>query len=302
VCSSDLGCSACHDAPVKNASRVVAFASLPEKGAKGCLVDATNAPRFGFSVEDRLAITRFLQVGEESLHRTSPQEFAARQFKELRCIACHDRDGIPSKWDSFSAELSAWKPKELEATADKGNTEQAHLANRPPPSLTFAGEKLRTEWSASLLGGATKVKPRPWMHARMPAFPTRARLLAKGLAFACGLPPDDPRDPVVVELAEVVKGGAKMANLLCITCHGIGSRPPTAVFEGQGVNLLLSRQIIRKEHYMRWMLNPYRINPATIMPKFADEEGRSGLIDLLEGDALRQFDAVWHYLGNIQSE
>ena len=53
---------------------------------------------------------------------------------------------------------------------------------------------------------------------------------------------------------------------------------------------------------MRWMLNPYRINPATIMPKFADEEGRSGLIDLLEGNALRQFDAVWHYLRDMTNE
>ena len=103
------------------------------------------------------------------------------------------------------------------------------------------------------------------------------------------------------DLAEVKKIGTQIANVLCLTCHGIGDRGPTAVFEGQGINLLVSRKSLRKEHYLRWMLDSYRINPATIVPKFADEEGRTGLIDLLEGDARRQFDSIWRYL-ELQEE
>ena len=49
-------------------------------------------------------------------------------------------------------------------------------------------------------------------------------------------------------------------------------------------------------------MNPYRINPATIMPKFADDEGRTGLIDLLEGDAQRQFDGIWRHLKDLSTE
>ena len=95
--------------------------------------------------------------------------------------------------------------------------------------------------------------------------------------------------------------GGKIVNTLCVTCHGVGDKKPTAVFEGQGVNLILSRSRMRYDHYMRWMMNPYRIIPNTIMPRFADEEGRTGLIDLLQGNAHRQFGAVWHYLGGISN-
>ncbi len=294
------GCAACHESPVKNTLDAPGFAALREKSARGCLVDAPNGPRFGFSLEERTALMKFLGEGEESLHRNVPQEFAERQFTELRCAACHARDDEDSLWDVFSEEVSAWNPKEPEAIAEEENPEQAHPANRVPPALTFAGEKLRPEWTASFLAGEIKGKPRTWMHARMPAFPARAKLLAEGLACGCGISQKDSREKASDDLAGAIKAGAQITNLLCVTCHGIGDRGPTAVFEGQGINLLVSRQRLRKEHYLRWMLNPYRINASTIMPKFADEEGRTGLIDLLEGDAHRQFDAVWRYLKDFR--
>ena len=101
---------------------------------------------------------------------------------------------------------------------------------------------------------------------------------------------------VDMDVNELKKAGETLVSTLCITCHGVGERQPTAVYFGQGVNLLFSRSRMRGEHCMYWMLNPYRINQTTIMPKFADEEGRTKLIDLLDGDARRQFGTLWHYL------
>jgi len=109
---------------------------------------------------------------------------------------------------------------------------------------------------------------------------------------------DEPNPHDEKQLKQV---GGKIVSTLCITCHGVGEQKPTAVFEGQGVNLILSRSRMRYDHYVRWMMNPYRITPNTIMPKFADEEGRTGLIDLLEGDARRQFGSVWYYLHGLSN-
>jgi hypothetical protein len=35
------------------------------------------------------------------------------------------------------------------------------------------------------------------------------------------------------------------------------------------------------------------------MPKFADDEGKTPLTDVLEGNAAAQFEAIWHYLGTV---
>jgi len=53
---------------------------------------------------------------------------------------------------------------------------------------------------------------------------------------------------------------------------------------------------IRREYYDRWMRNPIRVVPTTKMPSFADSEGKTSLRDILEGDAGKQFDAIWNYL------
>ena len=296
------GCAACHESPVKNTLEAPIFSALSPKNGKGCLVNAPKGPRYGFSPVEINALSSFLQSGEKSLHQRNSQEFAIRQFKELHCISCHERDGIDSQWGTFANEVSAWKQKKTEDADDQANPVLAHLANRVPPSLTFAGEKFRHEWLTSFLSGEIRDKPRPWMHARMPSFPARAKLLADGLSHACGVSPEERREEAVADLPVVKKVGSQIADVLCITCHGIADREPTAVFEGQGINLLVSRQRLRKEHYLRWMMNPYRINPATIMPKFADEEGRTGLIDLLEGDAQRQFDGIWRHLKDLSIE
>lgn len=297
--ASARGCVACHDLPGTNGRAGPALALLTGKTNEGCLGAGDASPVFTLSDEDRASLGVFLaKKPEPSLHRRSLPEYASRQFEELRCAACHERDGQPSSWEVFAKEVAPWKPKEPEPTAEEENPEKAHKANRTPPDLTFIGEKLRETWTADLLAGELKDKPRPWMKARMPAFPNRSNPLAKGLSRSCGVERDVLARPLEGNVNELKKAGETLVNVLCITCHGVGERKPTAVFEGQGINLLQSRTRLREEHYLRWMLNPYRINPATIMPKFADEEGKTGLVDLLEGDGEKQFRAAWLYLSD----
>ena len=76
----------------------------------------------------------------------------------------------------------------------------------------------------------------------------------------------------------------------------MGERPPTAVFEAPGINLAYSAERLRHDYYLRWVLNPLRIDPETKMPKFADEKGKTPLTDHFEGDAVQQYEAIWQYL------
>ena len=82
----------------------------------------------------------------------------------------------------------------------------------------------------------------------------------------------------------------------CVSCHGVGDLKPTQVFESEGINLAYSAERLRPEFYRRWLLNPIRIDSATKMPVYFDEEGNSPLYDVLEGDSGRQLDAIWQYL------
>ena len=83
---------------------------------------------------------------------------------------------------------------------------------------------------------------------------------------------------------------------LAVACHAVGEKPALAPFEGQGLNFTYSRDRLNHEFYLRWMLNPQRINPHSIMPRYADEEGITALTETLGGNGVNQFNAIWHYL------
>ena len=85
----------------------------------------------------------------------------------------------------------------------------------------------------------------------------------------------------------------------CTTYHRVADRPATAPFEAPGPDLALTPARLRKHYYHRWVYNPLRIDPESKMPKFADDDGKTPLTDLLEGDAHAQYDAVWQYLRSV---
>ena len=44
------------------------------------------------------------------------------------------------------------------------------------------------------------------------------------------------------------------------------------------------------------MLDPLRVDPQSRMPDYFDEDARSVLVDVLEGDAKKQIEAIRQYL------
>ena len=82
----------------------------------------------------------------------------------------------------------------------------------------------------------------------------------------------------------------------CIACHGVKNREPLQVFEAQGINFAQVGARLQPEFFLRWMLDPLRVDPQTRMPTYFDKDARSVLVDVLEGDAKKQIEAIRQYL------
>ncbi len=253
------GCLNCHALKLDNHFTAPSIVDL----AKGCLADnptGAKSPGFAFSESDRAALRLFLREGRASLGQESLAEFALRQSADLNCANCHGQ-----------------------------------IAMVPP--LDVIGGKLKPEWSRRILGGSLAKRQRPWLTARMPAFPARADSLAKGLALLNGHPPVTPPDvPVDVEKAAI---GRKLVSanggFFCFSCHGIGDLNPAQVFDAQGINLARVGERLLPEYFRRWMRSPLRIDPQAKMPAYFNQ-GQSALFDVLDGDADRQIEALHHYI------
>jgi len=170
------------------------------------------------------------------------------------------------------------------------------------PDLTWAGEKLKTAWTANLLSGKLAHRSRPWLKARMPVFPAWADRLAHGLAAEHGVGIRDQAGPDPdASLADI--GGAlalKQRGFNCLQCHGVGRQPAVAAFDNRGVNFARVRERLRYRFYLDWMFDPLRMDPHSKMPRFSSNRTSTVITDVLEGNARRQFDALWHYLQTIE--
>ncbi|MEO8428845.1 MAG: hypothetical protein ABI651_17230, partial [Verrucomicrobiota bacterium] len=260
------GCLNCHGLKLENQFSAKSLSELGlDKWKQGCLSasedDASKAPQFSFTSAEREALQAFAATDRSSLARHVPDEFAERQIRLSNCRECH------GKFEGFSA-------------------------------LDLAGGKLKPEWTKAFMSGEVAYKPRPWLDARMPAFPKRAEALAEGMAMQHGYPSKPPAEPPVD--LEAAKVGQKLVSAVggfsCISCHGAGEMSATQVFEAPGINLVYSGDRLLKPYFQRWLRSPIQVDPATRMPAYFDEEGKSPLVDFYEGNGAKQIEAIWQYL------
>jgi mono/diheme cytochrome c family protein len=294
------GCLNCHAGlPPTGAPSLVL--TLKNGWRKGCLAESSaargNAPDFALTAAQREALLAFGAGDWTSLAHDDFAEFAERQIHNLHCTACHARDTEVSTWSKLEDEMSP-----LQAAAPIAEGEGMPVAGTAAPPLTWLGEKLRPDWSAKFIAGGIPYKPRSWLIARMPGFPAYAEGLAKGLFHQhSGLGDDIPE---LSEKAAAVTNGDTLlgenGGFNCITCHGVGERAPTAVFEAPGTNLASAPERLRKGYYHRWVFNPLRIDPETKMPRFSDDDGKTPLTELYEGRAHDQYEAIWMFLNSVK--
>ncbi len=166
-------------------------------------------------------------------------------LKRLNCAACHVRDSINSPRAELITEES-----------------ESGLAPETLPQLTWTGEKLHEAWVVKLLKGEVTERPRPWLKARMPAFPAYAETLAAGLAAQHGVLDRVPMSPA--PLHQGVELGARLIQkdaLDCRQCHALGNQPPTGdekTLLAPGINFTMTKERMRYDFYRRWVLDPPR--------------------------------------------
>jgi len=303
LAAESAGCLNCHRLGDEKTVAQFPLLSALTSGSleKGCLaVDAPsrgNAPDFMMPVEQRAALTTFLQTDRASLSARCAPEFAERQITAMRCAACHARDGneslLAQRLDAESQALHQKYPNPPVTEHD------LLAADQRPPLLTWVGEKLRPQWMSDFIGGQISYKPRYYLRARMPAFRARAELLSTGLAQVHGclstLPANPAPDPALSEIGRQLSGKTPNVGFSCVQCHSVGTTPPFAAFEAPSINLKYISDRLRHDYYMRWIADPQRVDPNAKMPKYADDEGKTGL-PTFDNNASKQFEAIWQYL------
>ena len=294
------GCLNCHAG--MPATTQPTLATVLKSGDKGCLSPddkaRANAPDFALTAAQRASLKAFLATDLASLKQDTPAEFAERQIKNLNCVACHSRDATVSTWTKVDAEAK----KLRDALPAQEHVEGEPVPDAPIPSLTWLGEKLRHDWMSKFIAGQVEYKPRPWLIGRMPGFSHYSDGLALGLNHQHGLPQTEAAEPAGD--AEKIANGEKLigadGGFNCITCHAVGEKEATAVFEAPAINFAQSAERLRKGYFHRWVLAPTRIDPDTKMPKYADPEGVTQLSDPYEGKGPIQFEAIREYIRAVK--
>jgi len=285
------GCDRCHQITLpETGKRFQELRALRED--RGCLAGGTdkNAPDFALTGDQLAALRAFLPHAGAATQQRAPLDYAARLVPALRCTNCHGRNSEPSVWARLAAVAEETEPLPLE---------QNPVA-QGIPALTWVGSKLQPGWMERFVTGREK-SPRPWLHARMPSFGARGAVVVHGLVREHGYGSQD--EPEQAPDAQLALHGQRLVKLGeglgCVMCHGIGSQPPVQVYERQGINFQVASRRLRKEYYMRWMLDPTRVDPTTRMTKFTMDGKTTAILDVLDGDAHRQFDAIWHSMQTL---
>jgi len=295
---SSSGCLKCHTLTSDNSYNAPAVSDWKH----GCLAtdqpSRGHAPDFNLTADERNALAAFGTTGLSSLSNESTIETAQRQIAILNCNACHTRDKQSDTWSSLAKEIEAIKASLPPPASVNDQNEPKFSPDQSRPLLTWTGEKLKPEWMEKFIAGQISDKPRPWLEARMPSFPARAKLLAQGIAAEHGNPAISPPDPApdVAQAAIGQKLASRNGGFSCSNCHAIGPAKAYSPFEAPAPNFAMVKDRLRKEYYHWWVRSPIRIDPGTRMPQFGTADGTTPLKTILDGDAHKQFEAIWQYI------
>lgn len=306
-----LGCLNCHnlDGETTTLAATPLARLLPSKWRTGCLGSNARqrgqAPDFAFTDAERGALRQFAQTDlRASLHRNVPLEFAERQYRQLRCNACHARDAETDFWSRLKPEHALALKSDTVNPFDSddegsGDAGSVHVGR---PHLSFAGEKLYADWMARFFTGQLPYKPRSALQGRMPAFPAVGRELAIGLAHQHGYGTNTPPlPPVNSRLAALGRQLTAVSDgFSCVACHDVGEQKALAGKDTATINFAYIADRLRPSYYRRYIRDPQHILPGTMMPNFIGDDGTTPIKSVLDGDPDRQFTALWHYLMSLR--
>ncbi|MGJ8655182.1 MAG: c-type cytochrome [Akkermansiaceae bacterium] len=293
-------CASCHSNLPNENGELPSFKSILGKSwaDHGCVTVKTpgKAPLLNMSDGDRDALeafrSHFAKDAVTTLSVASSVDFSERQVEALNCVACHQRDELPS--------LLASLHSQSQHLTEGIPTDAHHEVDQSRPSLTYIGEMLHSDYMEKMIDGKLETRPRPWLAMRMPAFHSRANLLTKGLAGQHGMAPSkvdtENLDAAKIKVGKQLIGST--GGFACVICHADGGAKALAAFEVEGVNFDQVARRLRTGYYHKWMENPQSITPTTKMPRYTT--GNKSPFPVYEQDAEEQFESVMEYLKSLE--
>lgn len=241
-------------------------------------------PNFDFSDEQAEALTTYLlslqkvyipmEMKKNPDMRETQIEQGRLLVEKFNCAGCHAIDGKEGVLRSLADDL--------------GNA---------PPNLQGEGGKVKADWLYHFLDEPTTI--RPWLHYRMPSFDFSEEQLNTIVEYFRNLDEvhDSFKREAETENPQMVEHGKYLFETLqCINCHK--SNPdPGMMASFLAPDLVHAKQRLQPAWVIEWMKDPQALAEGTMMPAFFPD-GFSPFQDILDGDAMKQMEAlrayVWH--------
>ncbi|MGC1275668.1 MAG: c-type cytochrome [Planctomycetaceae bacterium] len=292
---ASLGCANCHrkrDGATVIASTKTAPSLLEICGgataSEGCLAGEPAVPSVDYELTAnqsdaiRSAIeTLSVQLAKSTFGPPSRKQQVDAALVRFNCYGCHERGGN----GGVEAERNGLFETTVPEMGDEG---------RIPPSLNGVGDKLDVDWMKHLLGNGST--DRKYMRTRMPNFGSEnVGFFAE--AFASLDQRTEATYPTL-DLPEhrVESAGRELVGesaLSCIKCHNFGQYSGTGI---QAIDLQTMTRRLRRDWFVRYMLDPQKYRPGTRMPSSFRPNNKSAVKTILDGASDRQLAAIWTYL------
>ena len=290
---ASIGCASCHQ--MKHKGQAIKPTGTPAgplvklKVAGGCLAPGLSKapvagiPDFRLSNKQRQALGNAITAsGKDTPANAQTVARVVGTTEAFNCLACHSRD----KRGGVERPRNALFLTTIKEMGDEG---------RIPPLLDGVGDKLNDNWLKHVLENGAN--DRPYMLTRMPRFGTaNVGHLVKDFASL-----DRNKKPVALAVTDrihrVRSAGRFLAGdkaLACIKCHYFANHKATGI---QSLDLLTMTRRLRKDWFIRYMLDPQAYRPGTRMPA-GWPRGQTLLPDVLDGISKHQIASVWEYLAD----
>ncbi|MEE9190591.1 MAG: cytochrome c, partial [Candidatus Neomarinimicrobiota bacterium] len=267
-------------------------------------------PNFEFKdIEVEALVTAMMGfVKEEAMHTKISPRTARNVFveegqwiiREYNCQGCHLIEGDGEAIKPTIREYLVNYENMSESEADVVTT------SYNPPNLVGEGKKVQPQWLYHFISNPEII--RPWLKTRMPKFALDNYQLNTLVKYFSYLDHQDfPFDYTFTpdKNSAIVKAGELLFSddyFACGICHLVGDKLPGGSVESWAPNFALSRDRLKPDWIIDWIVNPQDLLPGTKMPTFFDPEyfDLSGPDDILDGDEFKQINALRDYILTIE--
>ncbi len=243
--------------------------------------DLNRMPNFYLTPEEIEAMTTAL-LGQVEIHiplagqkvlaaHEAKTEAGFKVINNYNCMGCHQIDGVGGK---------------ILASYDD--------PNQGPPQLNIEGERVHSEWLYTFFKNVRPIRT-PYLKVRMPSY----EFTSEETNLIVDYFKNKTQTAVFTPIPKKIKWepGERQAavqlfnEFACASCHSAGFTQDVP----QAPNLYHAKMRLRSAWIEKWLYDPQKIMPGTVMPNFWFD-GVSSAPDILGGDTKKQIRALTKYI------